>query len=90
VLNGHHHVRSVLTEAGSSLNGSLLHDQLVDKVVLYFAEQELGESAIPFAGGISPYLVQERLRSVERVTFPNEDAEDVRISGYLHDPWAGL
>jgi diaminohydroxyphosphoribosylaminopyrimidine deaminase / 5-amino-6-(5-phosphoribosylamino)uracil reductase len=90
VLNGHYHVRSVLTEAGSSLNGSLLHDQLVDKVVLYFAEQELGESAIPFAGGTSPYLVQGRLRSVERVTFPNEDAEDVRISGYLHDPWAGL
>ena len=90
VLNGHHHVRSVLMEAGSSLNGSLLHDQLVDKVVLYFAEQELGESAIPFAGGTSPYLVQQRLSSVERMTFPNVDAEDVRISGYLHDPWAGL
>jgi diaminohydroxyphosphoribosylaminopyrimidine deaminase/5-amino-6-(5-phosphoribosylamino)uracil reductase len=90
VLNGHHHVRSVLTEAGSSLNGSLLHDQLVDKVVLYFAEQELGESAIPFAGGTSPYLVQQRLSSVERMTFPNADAEDVRISGYLHDPWAGF
>jgi diaminohydroxyphosphoribosylaminopyrimidine deaminase/5-amino-6-(5-phosphoribosylamino)uracil reductase len=90
VLNGHYHVRSVLMEAGSSLNGSLLHDQLVDKVVLYFAEQELGESAIPFAGGTSPYLVQQRLSSVERMTFPNADAEDVRISGYLHDPWAGL
>jgi diaminohydroxyphosphoribosylaminopyrimidine deaminase/5-amino-6-(5-phosphoribosylamino)uracil reductase len=90
VLNGHYHVRSVLMEAGSSLNGSLLHDQLVDKVVLYFAEQELGESAIPFAGGTSPYLVQQRLSSVERMTFPNVDAEDVRISGYLHDPWAGL
>jgi len=90
VLNGHYHVRSVLMEAGSSLNGSLLHDQLVDKVVLYFAEQELGESAIPFAGGTSPYLVQQRLSSVERMTFPNADAEDVRISGYLHDPWAGF
>ena len=90
VLNGHHHIRSVLTEAGSTLNGSLLRDQLADKVVLYFAEQELGETAIPFAEGSSPYLLQEQLSSVERATFPNEAAEDVRISGYLHDPWGGL
>ncbi len=90
VLNGHHHIRSVLTEAGSSLNSSLLRDQLADKVVLYFAEQELGEGAVPFAEGTSPYLLQERLSSVERETFPNGDSEDVRVSGYLHDPWAGL
>jgi diaminohydroxyphosphoribosylaminopyrimidine deaminase/5-amino-6-(5-phosphoribosylamino)uracil reductase len=90
VLNGHHHIRSVLTEAGSTLNGSLLRVQLADKVVLYFAEQELGETAIPFAEGSSPYLLQEQLSSVERVTFPNDAAEDVRISGYLHDPWSGL
>ena len=90
VLNGHHHIRSVLTEAGSALNGSLLRGQLADKVVLYFAEQELGESAIPFAEGVSPYVLQQELRSVERETFPNEDAEDVRISGYVHDPWPGV
>ena len=87
VLNGHHHIRSVLTEAGSALNGGLLRDQLADKVVLYFAEQELGMSAVPFAEGASPYLLQEQLSSMERVTFPNNDAEDVRVSGYLHDPW---
>jgi diaminohydroxyphosphoribosylaminopyrimidine deaminase/5-amino-6-(5-phosphoribosylamino)uracil reductase len=95
VLNGHHHIRSVLTEAGPALNGSLLRDQLVDKVVLYFAEQELGKAAIPFAEGASPYVLQEELSSVERETFPNTgfpnvEAEDVRISGYLHDPWGGL
>ena len=90
VLNGHYHIRSVLTEAGSALNGSLLRDQLVDKVVLYFAEQELGASAIPFAEGTSPYLLQQRLSSVERAAFPNGAGEDVCVSGYLHDPWAGL
>ena len=51
VLNGHHHIRSVLTEAGSALNGSLLRDQLVDKVVLYFAEQELGAVGDSVRGG---------------------------------------
>jgi diaminohydroxyphosphoribosylaminopyrimidine deaminase / 5-amino-6-(5-phosphoribosylamino)uracil reductase len=90
VLNGHHHIRSVLTEAGSVLNGSLLRDELADKVVLYFAEQELGELAVPFAEGVSPYVLHQELSSVERTTFPNEGAEDVRISGYLHDPWAGV
>ena len=89
VLN-EHHIRSVITEAGSSLNASLLRDQLADKVVLYFSELELGVSAIPFAEGTSPYLLQQQLSSVERTTFPNEAAEDVRISGYLHDPWSGL
>jgi diaminohydroxyphosphoribosylaminopyrimidine deaminase/5-amino-6-(5-phosphoribosylamino)uracil reductase len=90
VLSGHHHIRSVLTEGGSTLNGSLLRDQLADKVVLYFAEQELGAAAIPFAEGTSPYVLQQELSSVERETFPNEGAEDVRVSGYLHDPWGGL
>ena len=91
VLNGHHHIRSVLAEAGSALNGSLLRDQLADKVVLYFAEQELGEAAIPFAEGASPDLLQERLsfKWIGR-RFRTEDAEDVGVSGYLHDPWGGL
>jgi diaminohydroxyphosphoribosylaminopyrimidine deaminase / 5-amino-6-(5-phosphoribosylamino)uracil reductase len=90
VLNAHHHIRSVLTEAGSSLNGSLLRDHLADRVVLYFAERELGASAISFAENVSPYVLQQELSSVERATFPNADAEDVRVSGYVHDPWAGL
>jgi diaminohydroxyphosphoribosylaminopyrimidine deaminase / 5-amino-6-(5-phosphoribosylamino)uracil reductase len=89
VLNGQH-IRSVLTEAGSALNGGLLRDQFADKVVLYFAEQELGEAALPFAEGTSPYLVQEQLSGVERTAFQNAAGEDIRISGYLHDPWAGL
>ncbi len=89
VLN-EHHIRSVLTEAGSALNGSLLRDGLADKVVLYFAEQELGASALPFAEGTSPYLVQQQMSGVERQTFANAMGEDVKISGYLHDPWSGI
>ena len=88
VLN-EHHIRSVLVEAGTALNGSFLRDQLVDKVVLYYAEQELGAAAVPFAEGTSPYLVQQQLSGVERRAFPNAAGEDIRISGYLRDPWAG-
>jgi diaminohydroxyphosphoribosylaminopyrimidine deaminase/5-amino-6-(5-phosphoribosylamino)uracil reductase len=80
----------VLVEAGTALNGSFLRDQFVDKVVLYIAEQELGAAALPFAEGTSPYLVQQQLSAVEQKAFPNGTGEDIRVSGYLHDPWAGL
>jgi len=79
---------SVLLEAGPQINGAFLRAQLVDKVVLYFAESELGPKGIPFAnGGASPFTLQERLSSVSRTSFPHGAGEDVRISGYLHDPW---
>jgi diaminohydroxyphosphoribosylaminopyrimidine deaminase/5-amino-6-(5-phosphoribosylamino)uracil reductase len=82
---------SVLVEGGSSLNGSLLREGLVDQLTLYYAECELGLEAIPFAEGIaSPYVVQEQLQRMERTSLPHGTAEDVRITGYLHDPWAGI
>jgi diaminohydroxyphosphoribosylaminopyrimidine deaminase/5-amino-6-(5-phosphoribosylamino)uracil reductase len=85
------HILSVLVEAGSALNGSLLRADLVDALVLYYAEQELGLEALPFATGFtSPYELQQSLTSITRATFPHGEGEDVRIAGYLHDPWAGI
>lgn len=84
-------IRSVFAEAGSQVNGNLLSRDLVDRVVLYFAETELGAAAIPFAeGGPSPFDVQANLLQAERVTFPHGTGEDVRISGYIHDPWSDI
>jgi len=75
---------SVLLEAGSRLNGSFLRAKRVDRVVLYFAEVELGAQAIPFAtGGPSPFALQQQLSQVETQTI----GADVRVSGLLHDPW---
>jgi diaminohydroxyphosphoribosylaminopyrimidine deaminase/5-amino-6-(5-phosphoribosylamino)uracil reductase len=85
-------ILSVLIEAGSALNGSLLRAGLVDKLVLYYAEHELGIDAVPFAANFdSPYALQQRLTQITRNPFPSDlapNAEDVRITGYLHDPWA--
>jgi diaminohydroxyphosphoribosylaminopyrimidine deaminase / 5-amino-6-(5-phosphoribosylamino)uracil reductase len=87
-------ILSVLIEAGSTLNGSFLRANLVDKLVLYYAERELGIDAIPFAANFdSPYALQQRLTHTTRATFPSDlapNAEDVRITGYLHDPWANI
>jgi diaminohydroxyphosphoribosylaminopyrimidine deaminase/5-amino-6-(5-phosphoribosylamino)uracil reductase len=89
---GRRDVISLLVEGGSAINGALLQADLVDRVVLYFAEAELGLEAIPFAAGVgSPYALQQRLSGVTRVAFASDvgaKGEDVRVMGYLHDPWA--
>ena len=82
---------SLLVEGGAAVNGALLRSDLVDKVVLYYAEREFGLDGVPFAAGCdSPYVIQQRLLRSTRDTFLNESSEDIRIAGYLHDPWASV
>jgi len=87
-------ILSLLIEAGSAINGALLRANLVDKLVLYYAESELGLGALPFATDYdSPYAIQQRLTQSTRATFPSDlvpNTEDVRITGYLHDPWTNV
>jgi diaminohydroxyphosphoribosylaminopyrimidine deaminase/5-amino-6-(5-phosphoribosylamino)uracil reductase len=88
---GRRGVVSVLVEAGSALNGAMLREGLVEKVVLYFAESEMGLDGVPFAAGVgSPYEVVRRLTGVERASFVSDGGgEDVRVIGYWRDPWVG-
>lgn len=84
---GERNLLSLLLEAGSHLNGAFLTHHLVDEAVLYYTETELGEQAIPFANGIpSPFLLQQELRHVTHITL----GPDLRISGYLTDPWSNI
>jgi diaminohydroxyphosphoribosylaminopyrimidine deaminase/5-amino-6-(5-phosphoribosylamino)uracil reductase len=77
-------VLSVLLEAGSQLNGAFLRGDLVDRVVLYYAETELGRDSIPFAAaGPSPFALEQALLGVEKSAI----GPDIRVSGLLHDPW---
>ena len=83
--------RSVLVEAGSTLNGALLGGDLVDKLVLYRGPTALGPDALPFAQGQPrPEAWIDRLNSVYRRSFPHGNVEDHRVSGYFHDPWAAM
>jgi diaminohydroxyphosphoribosylaminopyrimidine deaminase/5-amino-6-(5-phosphoribosylamino)uracil reductase len=88
------HILNLLVEAGSSLNSSLLRANLIDKAVLYYADRELGTAAIPFAADFgSPYELQRQLTATTRTTFPSDippHTDDIRITGYLHDPWASI
>ncbi|WP_263384010.1 bifunctional diaminohydroxyphosphoribosylaminopyrimidine deaminase/5-amino-6-(5-phosphoribosylamino)uracil reductase RibD [Granulicella arctica] len=83
-LLGQRKLLSLLLECGSRLNGAFLTQNLVDKAVLFYAETELGDHAIPFAQGIaSPFLFEQSLTRVNRTSF----GPDACVTGYLHDPW---
>jgi diaminohydroxyphosphoribosylaminopyrimidine deaminase/5-amino-6-(5-phosphoribosylamino)uracil reductase len=84
-------ILSVLLEAGPTLNTAFLNNSLADKLVLYTAPTTLGPNALPFATGIaSPRDLEPQLTHITRVTFPHGDAEDLRLTGYLHNPWTGV
>jgi diaminohydroxyphosphoribosylaminopyrimidine deaminase/5-amino-6-(5-phosphoribosylamino)uracil reductase len=77
-------ILSLLLECGSHLNGAFIHQNLVDKAVLIYAETELGNQAIPFAQGIaSPYLFEESFHRITRANY----GPDACVTGYLHNPW---
>jgi diaminohydroxyphosphoribosylaminopyrimidine deaminase/5-amino-6-(5-phosphoribosylamino)uracil reductase len=82
---GERSLLSLLLETGSHLNGAFLNQHLADKAVLFYAETELGEHAIPFAQGVpSPFLLQQTLKRVTHTTL----GPDAVITGYLTDPWS--
>jgi diaminohydroxyphosphoribosylaminopyrimidine deaminase/5-amino-6-(5-phosphoribosylamino)uracil reductase len=78
-------ILSVLVEAGAGINGAFLREGLVDRVVLYYAEVELGAAGVPFTrNGPTSFALQQQLTGIETRSV---DA-DVCIAGYLQDPWA--
>ncbi len=87
-------VLSVLLESGPGLNAAFLNAGLVDKVVLFFAETELGEASIPFADAAhNPFALIEQLQNIDRCDFVHETTGGTRsmdacVRGTLHDPWA--
>lgn len=89
---GTQEILSVLVEGGSRLNAAFLDADLVDKVILFFSEVELGNDALPFAtGNHSPFTLIEKLQDVDRCDFKKESgAVDACVRGNLHDPWADV
>lgn len=87
-------IRSVLLEAGSALNAAFLQAGLVDRVVLYRSPIVLGEDSISFAAGTAGAdELEARLTATARRSFARDEdsgRDDVRVAGYLHDPWGDV
>jgi diaminohydroxyphosphoribosylaminopyrimidine deaminase/5-amino-6-(5-phosphoribosylamino)uracil reductase len=94
VLNllGERKILSVLLECGSELNTAFLSEGLVDRVVLFRSERELGGDGVPFAAGVSfaaglsVDAIEARMMRVQRTRF----GVDRQVSGYLRDAWEGI
>lgn len=89
VLRALHEARilSVLVEAGAGVNGSFLRAQLIDRVVLYYAELELGALGVPFAeNGPTSFALQQQLTRLET----RQVGGDVCVAGYLQEPWTKI
>jgi diaminohydroxyphosphoribosylaminopyrimidine deaminase / 5-amino-6-(5-phosphoribosylamino)uracil reductase len=82
---GRREILSVMVEAGADLNGAMLEDGLVDKMVLFYAPQIMGGSGVPMARipsrlfAKSPALTDLKLRTC---------GPDFVVEGYFHPPAA--
>ncbi len=78
---------SLLLETGPTLNGAFLREQLVDRIVLFYAETELGPNALPFAhNGPTSFALEQNLLRVRKRNI----AGDAEVTGLLRDPWQSL
>jgi diaminohydroxyphosphoribosylaminopyrimidine deaminase/5-amino-6-(5-phosphoribosylamino)uracil reductase len=78
-------ITSLMIEGGSTVNGTALASNLVDKVFLYYAPQILGSGSIPFAAGAGFHAMSvARVKHVHWHRF----GEDIAVEGYLRDPYA--
>lgn len=73
-------ITSLMIEGGSTINGTALAANLVDKVILYYAPRLFGAGATPFASGI------EQTIGIKRVQL-HRFGDDVAVEGYLRDPY---
>lgn len=74
-------VGSILLEGGGSLNGAMLENGLIDKVVLFFAPKIIGGQEAPANFTFHGYELMEQAIGLERVRVESV-GEDICITGY--------
>jgi diaminohydroxyphosphoribosylaminopyrimidine deaminase/5-amino-6-(5-phosphoribosylamino)uracil reductase len=71
-------VQSLLLEGGPTLAAAFLHEDLVDKLLVFVAPKLAGEGPRLVEGAVSP----QRLKRLEA----RQEGEDVLLSSYVHVP----
>jgi diaminohydroxyphosphoribosylaminopyrimidine deaminase/5-amino-6-(5-phosphoribosylamino)uracil reductase len=79
-------ITSLLIEGGSTVNGTVLTSDLVDKLFLYYAPTMFGTGSIPFAAGTG-FPGADQTSRITKVRL-HHFGDDVAIEGYLRDPYA--
>jgi diaminohydroxyphosphoribosylaminopyrimidine deaminase / 5-amino-6-(5-phosphoribosylamino)uracil reductase len=79
-------ITSLLIEGGSTVNGTVLTSDLVDKLFLYYAPTMFGTGSIPFAAGTG-FPGADQTSRITKVRL-HHFGDDIAIEGYLRDPYA--
>lgn len=79
---GEREILSVILEAGSELNGAALAQDLVDKMVLFYAPKIMGDGGVPMAQLASQWF--ERSPALSQLSF-RRYGPDFAVQGYFHD-----
>ena len=80
-------ITSLMIEGGSTINGTALAANIVDKLFLYYAPIILGgQGSVPFASG-AEFLTTGQAANVKDVRL-HRFGEDLAVEGYLRDPYA--
>jgi diaminohydroxyphosphoribosylaminopyrimidine deaminase/5-amino-6-(5-phosphoribosylamino)uracil reductase len=79
-------VQTVLCEGGATLAGSLLRDELIDRIALFVAPRILGDPAAPglFGEGLVPATIAEGLAAVSLE--PERVGADILLDAWVRDP----
>jgi diaminohydroxyphosphoribosylaminopyrimidine deaminase / 5-amino-6-(5-phosphoribosylamino)uracil reductase len=79
-------ITSLMIEGGSTINGTALAANIVDKLFLYYAPMILGgQGSVPFASG-GEFLATNQAAKVKDVRM-HRFGEDLAVEGYLRDPY---
>ena len=79
---GRREILSVIVEAGGILNGAMLEQDLVDKMILFYAPRVLGETTVPVAEH-RPRLAG-KTRTLMNLML-HRFGPDFAVEGYFHD-----
>jgi len=79
---GKREILSVILEAGSELNGAALTQNLVDKIVLFYAPKIMGDGGVPLVQLPSQWF--ERSPALSHLSF-RRYGPDFAVQGYFHD-----
>lgn len=79
---GRREILSVIVEAGSALNGALLEQNLVDKMILFYAPRVLGKITVPVAQHRARAARDSRMLANLRL---HRFGPDFAVEGYFHD-----
>jgi diaminohydroxyphosphoribosylaminopyrimidine deaminase / 5-amino-6-(5-phosphoribosylamino)uracil reductase len=77
---GEMQITSLLIEGGAAVHTTALNDDLVDKLMLFYAPRFLGQAATPMLGPVQTVAPIQHY-SLKRF------GQDFAFEAYLHDPW---